>query len=383
MVAESMVVDSDGHILEPADLWERYLEKKYVDRAIRIEHDENDLEVLVFDGHIADKKPGTLGSLGGVGMDAKALLTPGERTYEDGWAFGSNNPKDRLKVMDEQGIDISLFYPTLGIYWEGWVTDPEIATAYTRAYNRWIVEFCAESPQRLKAAAHINLRDPVAACDEARRARADGCVGVMLSPDPFSRGGMMLNDPSLDQFWGTLSDLDMPMSFHVVTRPTTQHMLAEWGFGEKGLLSSDLLIMTATFLSLNVMAAFTQMMSAGVFEKFPRLKCGVLESGATWIGAWLDRMDEKYEALGAMTDMSLPPSEYFFRQCVVSADPGETMIADCVRHLGADYFIWASDYPHIDASENVLPELKENLATLSAEDQTKVLGGSAIRFYGL
>jgi len=77
------------------------------------------------------------------------------------------------------------------------------------------------------------------------------------------------------------------------------------------------------------------------------------------------------------------PSEYFFRQCVVSADPDETMTPDCVRRLGADYFIWASDYPHIDASMGVVRELRERLAPLSEDARRKVLGLNAQRFYRL
>jgi predicted TIM-barrel fold metal-dependent hydrolase len=54
-----------------------------------------------------------------------------------------------------------------------------------------------------------------------------------------------------------------------------------------------------------------------------------------------------------------------------------------VEHLGADYFIWASDYPHIDASMGVVRELRERLAPLPAEARRKVLGDNALRFYRL
>jgi len=54
-----------------------------------------------------------------------------------------------------------------------------------------------------------------------------------------------------------------------------------------------------------------------------------------------------------------------------------------VEHIGADYFVWASDYPHIDASFGVVRELKERLAPLSEEARRKVLGLNARRFYRL
>jgi predicted TIM-barrel fold metal-dependent hydrolase len=131
------------------------------------------------------------------------------------------------------------------------------------------------------------------------------------------------------------------------------------------------------------MAAFTQMLSWGMFEKYPRLKCTVLESGANWISAWLDRLDHKYNVMAAYSPLKLKPSEYFYRQCLVSADPDETLTAPVVEHIGADYFVWASDYPHVDASFGVVQEMKERLAPLPEAAQRKVLGENAVRFYNL
>jgi len=79
----------------------------------------------------------------------------------------------------------------------------------------------------------------------------------------------------------------------------------------------------------------------------------------------------------------MPPSAYFYRQCLISADPDESVTAQMVEHLGADYFVWASDYPHIDASLGVVRQLKERLAPLTQETRRKVLGLNARRFYRL
>jgi energy-coupling factor transporter ATP-binding protein EcfA2 len=119
-------------------------------------------------------------------------------------------------------------------------------------------------------------------------------------------------------------------------------------------------------LAIDVMAAFTQMIAAGMFETYPRLKCTVLEAGSNWIASWLDRLDHKYEVLAARMPFKDKPSTYFYRQCIISADPDESLTAQMVEHLGEDYFIWASDYPHIDASFGVVHELRERLAGLPA-----------------
>ena len=370
------VVDADGHILEPADLWLNYIDPPYRDRAIRIEHDERGWEVLLFDNKPAEVVRGTLGALGGVGMDPEELLIPGRKTYADGCPPGSYDPKARLKIMDEEGIDIAFLYPTIGIFWEGWVQEPQLATAYCRAYNRWLVDFCNENPQRLYPIAHVSLLDPAGAVEETLRARKDGCVGIYLSPDMPARGGKHFDDPAFVRFWETVQDLQMPVGFHVIVRD-------EPSFRDWIRKDVDFGLFNFTFLAIDVMAAFTQMMSLAMFEKYPRLKCTVLESGANWISAWLDRMDHKYIPMKSRTKLKMKPSEYFYRQCVVSADPDETMTAQVVNHVGADYFVWASDYPHIDSSFGVAREIKERLASLPLVVQRKVLGENALRFYGI
>jgi uncharacterized protein len=113
------------------------------------------------------------------------------------------------------------------------------------------------------------------------------------------------------------------------------------------------------------------------------MKCTVLESGANWISAWLDRLDHKYIPMKSRSQLKMKPSEYFYRQCVVSADPDETMTAEVVNHIGADYFVWASDYPHIDSSLGVAQEIRERLKSLPTASQRKVLGENAVRFYNL
>ncbi len=371
-----LVVDADGHVLEPADTWLTYIDPQYRDRAIKIAHDDHGYEVLLFDNKPLEILRGYLGVLGGIGMDKKPLQSRGKRTYADGCPLGSYDPRARLQVMDQEGIDVALLYPTIGICWEGAVQDPKLALAYTRAYNRWLVDFCSENPKRLLPIAHISLLDPKGAVEETLRARKAGCVGVFLSPDMAARGGKHINDPSYGRFWETVQDLQMPVAFHVIVRD--QPTFHEWQQRRDSVG-----LFGFAFLAIDVMAAFTQMLAIGMFEQYPRLKCAVLEAGANWISAWLDRLDHKYQVVGPYTPLKRKPSEYFYRQCLISADPDESMTAQIVEHVGADYFVWASDYPHIDASLGVVAEIKERLAPLPEAARRKVLGENAVRFYGL
>ena len=372
-------VDADGHVLEPRDTWQRYLEPNLRERAIRIEKDSDGVEVLLIDGHSHPALRGRLGALGGIGMDSADLMSVGQRSYEDGCPPGGYDPGARLRVMDDERIDMALLYPTIGIAWEGMVRDPQLATAYCRAYNRWIVDFCNHDRKRLVPIAHICLMDPDGAVAEVQRARKDGCAGVYLSPDPASRAGRQFNDPSLAPFWATVQDLSMPIAFHVVAR--SDSLLKPWlGVNDDPIGQT---VFSFAFLALDVMAAFTSMMTRGLFETYPRLRLAVLEAGSNWITAWLDRLDHKFEVMRSFSPLQLLPSEYFKRQCVISAEPDESLTGRIVEHLGADYVVWASDYPHLDASFNVVATLRDRIAGLPADAQRKVLGTNALRFYGL
>ena len=370
-------VDADGHVLEPRGTWIDYIDPAFRDRAIRIVDDDRGDEVLLVDGQPLESMRNGLAGLGGIELDPSEAIdrTKGLR-YEDGCPAGGYDPAARLRVMDAESIDVALLYPTIGICWEGLVTDPALATAYTRAYNRYIVEFCSRDPRRLVPVAHLSLIDAAGAVEEARRAREAGCRAAYLSPDLAARAGRGLSHPDFDRFWSAVEDLDMPVGFHVVVRdqPTFRPMVER---------NSGRALFSFAFLAIDVMAAFTEMIASGVFEKHPRLRCTVLESGASWIAAWLDRMDHKYEVMSAITPTTLKPSDYFRRQCIVSADPDETVLAPIIQAVGAEFFVWASDYPHVDASFGVVGEIRSRLAPLPAEDRDKVLGLNALRFYGL
>ena len=105
------VVDADGHVLEPADTWLKYLDPRYRDRAIRIVRDDQGYEVLLIDGQPLKTLRGQLGALGGIDMDTAKLLTRGQISYAEGSPPGAYDPAARLRVMDGEGIDAVLLYP--------------------------------------------------------------------------------------------------------------------------------------------------------------------------------------------------------------------------------------------------------------------------------
>jgi uncharacterized protein len=376
------VIDVDGHITEPADLWEQYLEPKFRPRAIRIASNRAGLETLLIDGrphHVF--APGTLGMMAGYGLDPIKLLEPGVYTYRDGCPSGGYDPSARLKVMDEEGIDVAVLYPTIGLTWEGHVSDPALAAAYCRAYNTWLVEYCQADPQRLVPVAHISLSDLAAARIELRRAVQAGARGVFVRSDLI--GDRPLGHRSFDPFWADCQDLDVPVGLHVVVRD--DRPLAQWWRGQQpelGVGRSGYLFHFA-FLTLPVVAAFTSLLQGGTLERFPRLKVAILETGVGWLPHWLERLDAKYRLVRDLTPLSRPPSDYFRRQCWVSAEPDEETIPYMTGLLGDDRVVWASDYPHVDAHLSPVKALRHHMAELPSASQQNILGDNAVRLYGL
>ena len=126
-MGKSAVVDADGHILEPPDTWQRYLEPKYRDRAIRIGVDAKGLEFLEVDRQVSKVlHGGGLGGLGGAYQDLNELYADPKLSYWDvaQRTPGAIDPEARVREMDEQGIDIAILYPTIGIVWEGEMPRP-------------------------------------------------------------------------------------------------------------------------------------------------------------------------------------------------------------------------------------------------------------------
>ena len=199
-------IDADGHIMEPTDLWEKYLEPKYRDRALRLKIDEHGVEYLEINGKISLATYGGLAQFGGNGRpEVNAQLNmPGHPTFGESTLPGAVDPHERIKVMDADSIDIAFLYPSLGIVWEQECDDAEIAAAYCRAYNNWMFDFCAPYPDRLKPIAHISLLDVGEAVKEARRVAKLGAKGTFLFAHPPWLHGRPFGHPDNDPYWAEL-----------------------------------------------------------------------------------------------------------------------------------------------------------------------------------
>ena len=138
----TLVVDCDSHVMEPADLWQTYLEPRYRDRAIRIERRDGVEHLIIGEESVLS---GVLAGLGGAHLDrATALHRPG-MSYADGCEPASYEPAARAAMLDDWKVDVGVLFPTIGIL-PFPTEDVEFASAYCRAYNRWQTEFHEGAP---------------------------------------------------------------------------------------------------------------------------------------------------------------------------------------------------------------------------------------------
>ncbi|MFP6641411.1 MAG: amidohydrolase family protein, partial [Myxococcota bacterium] len=375
-------IDADGHVLEPPDLWKRYLEKEYRSRALTMAQNEDGTEFLEIDGRpsklVRGLMPAGLGAMDYMGGYAFEREKTGSG-YLDNAPFGSMDPQERLRRLDIENIERVVLYPTLSILWIAEAEDEDLTQAHMRAYNRWIVDFCSDSGGRLLPVAQISLGDPVAAELELRRAHADGVVGAFVPPFTLTRKS--LGHPDHERIFATAEELGLPLGLHPSLEP-------KWAApGRFGNMTSS---RYAFFINVTapdaVRHAFTSLFLYGVFERYPNLRVIVLESGAGWIGYWLDRMDTVYESpQGFAVRNVLPelPSHYFRKQCWISGDPDEKSLAAVIPVVGEDKFFWASDFPHPDHPPTYIEEVERLAGELEPTAREKFLGLNVKRAYNL
>lgn len=369
-----LVIDADSHVLEPADLWSTYLEPQYRDRAIRIEEVDG-VETLVMGGQTI--LSGNLAGLGGVHLDRLSIFTGGLR-YRDGCPPASYDPAARLALYREWGVSAGLVFPTIGIL-PFPSDDPDLVSAYCRAYNRWQADFAAGAAGRVLSVAHLNLADLDEAVRELEWCIDKGFSAVFLPPEPV--GGMRPGQSHFDPLWARCAEAGLPVCLHVVVRFGGAAVpYAAWHEAGAGMLFGFALGAPG-----QIIPAVASLVLDGVFDRVPDLKVLCVEAGCGWAAHLMDRLDEKWRVLSPLTSSPLTrlPSEYLASNVWYVAEPEERSVGAMLDLVGEDRILWGSDYPHIDSTLDAPDLIRAGLTGLSPERRAAVLGGNAARLFGL
>lgn len=254
--------------------------------------------------------------------------------------------------------------------------DPGAAAAGCQAYNRWLADFCKESPapERHAGLALVGAVDDVpAAVAEVEWAKRAGLRGVILRSQPLSSPGW--HDPRFEPLWSVCEALEMPIHTH----------------GGEGLELGDLPGSTSIFFTEVCWFAhrlFWHLLWSGVLERHPGLRLVFTEQFADWVPELLRRLDVQYAGtVSSMTlseGLSLKPSEYWARQCSVGASFMSPQECASRHEIGVPTILWGSDFPH---DEGTWPATQAALhATFDGVPEPELramLGENAIRVYGL
>lgn len=358
-----VVIDADGHVVEPLDMWAQYLEEPYRKLGPRPALDENGRPCQIVGDRIL-MRDAMLLTLGRLDEPSPARIPPG------GW-----DPQARLRDLDQEGIDAAVLFPSVALYFAE-LGDPGLEAALCRAYNNWLADYCRAAPERLIGVALL----PLSAIDESIRelTRTAGSLdfrGVFFRPNPLA--GRPIHHPAYEPVWDAAESLGIAITVHEGLSDTLP-TLGRDRFENPAILHS----ISHPF---EQMAACAGLILTGVLDRHPGLRFAFLESGSGWLPYWLDRLDSHWETWRKLLPaIRAKPSEYFRRQCMISTDPGDTLTGAVADRVGDECIVWSSDYPHPDAQfPGAVTKTLEGMASMPASSQQKILASNAARLYGL
>ena len=373
------IIDSDMHIMEPPDLWQRYTDKKYRDQA----------QVGVTSANVRDLRTthpdGRPWGSTSQGVRAAGVGNPNrpgghnyernQRLYADHAARGWSTDA-QLEAMDIEGLDVAVLFPTRGLHTLAEPhMEPGLAAALARAYNDWLYDFCAPAPDRLIGAAMIspfNMDDAVAEVERAVEELGFRAV--------FMRSNQMTDkpwhDPFYDPLWSALEENDVAIGFHESSSSGARQV------GEH--FEPNFMLRRVFAQPVEQMMALASFCGGGVLERHPRLRAAFLEANCAWAPWLLWRLDEAYEreADVFVPELAMAPTEYFKRQCWVSVEPDEEPAKYAIDWVGGDRMVFSTDYPHGDSK---YPEAVSSFIELAIpdEEKKKILWDNCASLYNL
>ncbi len=341
------IISSDSHVCEPSEAYAD-IDPKYRDnRPVLINH-----EGLGPSFQIPDfPMPIPLMLINAAGREPKDIQNF-KLKIEDLEAGGWDSA-ERLLAQDRDGIGGEVIYPSIGMVL-CLHQDIDFKTACFAAYNRWLAKFCERDPQRLIGVGQAAVRTIEEGIRELEAIKALGFRGVMLPGEAHVED---YDHPCYDPFWQAAIDLELPISFHILTSKAD-----DLGTSRKGRGPGINAFMQLIRGNQDIMG---MLCFGAVFERNPRLKVVCVEADAGWVPHFAYRMDHAYHRhrfwmeIGAITR---PPSEYFYENIYVTYQDDLSATQHPDDRL-LKRIMWANDFPH---SDSTWPASQEVLATMTA-----------------
>jgi len=347
-----VLVSTDDHIIEPPDMFEGRVAKKYADRAPRVVGNSKEGFNWDFDGTAARQL--ALAATAGRGKGARAQELHNEPSSFAEIRPGTYDVHERIKDMDANGVLGSLNFPSFprfsGVMFAKVAKrDEDLALAVVRAYNDWHIEaWCGEYPGRFIPCALGPIWSAELMAEEMRRVAAKGVHAVTFSMNPHGLGLPSLHDDYWDPFWKACVDHEIVVCLHIGTG------------GDMIQTSPDAPMLTrVTCSGINIYPTAADLIWSPMMHKFPNLMFSLAEGGIGWIPYFLERADNTYvHNVADLTDHPFYgelPSERFKRQIVACFINDAHGVAN-LDLMNVDNVTWECDYPHPDSSWPTTPE---------------------------
>ena len=365
MKVDHPIISADSHISEPPNTYIDYIDPKYRDIAPRIEPGTDKGALYIIDGM---KRTIPMGLIAAAGQQPEELNPKAD--FEDlprsGW-----DPSYRIADQDKDGVSAEVIYPSVGMVLCNH-PDVDYKTASFEAYNRWIGEYCSEDPARLLGIGQTALETVQSSIDDITRMKEAGLRGVMMSGNPHT--DFDFDDPQWDPFWQAAGDLDMPLSWHILTTK-------ESGKPRGPKANSFMTIIRA---NQDIMGT---LIFGGVFERNPGLRVVCVEADAGWVPHYMYRMDHAYKRhrfwLPPGQELSKLPSEYF-KEHIYTTFQDDWVAFKMVNDVNHERLLWANDFPHSDSTWPWSQELlDEHAANLTPQQSRDILCDNTARLYNM
>ena len=192
-----------------------------------------------------------------------------------------SNSASRLKDMDLEGRDIDFIFPATWAPGVATLPDPSFARAYYAAYHRYMDDYCAAAPDRLKSHLCLLATDPqwsVAEINKQARKKWPAACALYLPQ------GMPVDHPELDPIWTAMSDADLPLVHH------SFFIDAPYFPGYRDIWGNAVVARTAAHV-WGAQRLFSYLVVGGIFDRFPNFRAAVCETGHGWVPAWAHRLE--------------------------------------------------------------------------------------------
>ena len=372
------VISADDHVQETPDLWTQRLSKeKWGDNIPHVAKQPDGSERWVINGEVQEQSA----------LAATGALFESRHHQPTAWKDvpkASYDPQERLKAMDQDGIDIQVLYPTVcGVSGEvlGAIKDPALQEACVQAYNDWLLETWGDGNDgRFVPQCIVPLTSIEAATKEAERAVKKGHKGVIMSPVPWHVNPELphIHLPEWDSLWAKVRDLGVPICWH---SGSVARSIVE-------IYDKYTPARARAFDSVRQPLGITQLvgmfMLSGFGERLPDVKVVFGTTTLNWITFQLELCDHEWERSMLIKDGVLTkPSEVFHRQCYVTTWFDTAGLSNRA-YIGLDNILWQSEFPRETSTFPRSAEtIKKNFEGISEPDRGMILHGNAGRLYGI